>query len=184
MRGDKNMRIGLIGSAGTGRTTVALEVSKALELPFLGSHSITAKILDSEGYNYDPNIPVEHFLALPQRQQKLIQDRMVEEKKLGSFITDRTTLDHFAYALLVVHTYSDEQIEMFRKMCQDHMKSYTHLFYFKRAEVVKRNNLRTANKWFQMHVDFIIRGLLDDWKVTFTPVDPSNATTAVLNALK
>lgn len=163
----KLFKIGLIGTPGSGRTTVAVQLSERLQLPFLTSKSVTQKILDRDGFDYMSGMYVENFLAEKSREKELIDSKIKSEKDAKGFITDRTTLEQFAYALLVVEQYSDEEILKLQDKCRKHLGIYTHLFYFPRAFTIKKNGVRTTNKFFQMKMDFIIKGLLSEWNVKF-----------------
>ena len=66
--------------------------------------------------------------------------------------------------------YSDEDIVELEQMCRANVERYTHLFYFNRPDKIKNNGLRTVNTFFQMKVDFLIRGIIDDWEVEIIDV--------------
>lgn len=116
------MKIGLIGAAGGGRTTVAMEVARKLNVHFISSHSITRPILERDKYNYSMGY-VEYFLG--PREKELIECRIDEESKFKSFVTDRTVLDQFAYLMLSLQHFSTEDVEKMEAVCRAHMKTYT-----------------------------------------------------------
>ena len=159
------MKIGLVGCPGTGRTTVAMELSNTLGISFVSSKSITQKITQRDGYIYSPNHFVEYFLAVKSREFELVNARIAAEAGVTDFITDRTTLEQFAYALLRLDTYSTEDINKLREICCDNMNHYTHIFYFPRVNEIKENGLRTSNYYFQTQIDYVIQGLLKEWNI-------------------
>lgn len=163
----RKFKIAMLGTAGTGRTTVALEISKKLNIPFLASSSITKPILERDGFSYSSGLFVEKFLSVKNRELEIIGKKIELESHCDEFITDRTTLDNFAYLFLNIEQYSDVEVEQVRKLCFDNMCKYSHLFYFSRTnKPIKNNGVRTVNKWFQMQVDFIIQGLVKEWDIT------------------
>lgn len=164
-------KIGLIGTPGSGRTTVAFKLSDQLHIPFLSSRAVTQKILERDGYNYDSGVYVENFLAVKHREKELIANKIKSEREVECFITDRTTLEQFAYALLEVEQYEDGEIEKMENTCKGHLKLYSHLFYFKRSNDIKINGVRTTNKFFQMKMDFIITGLIGEWNIPVIEID-------------
>lgn len=165
-------RIGLIGSAGLGRSTFALNISKAKDIMFLRSKDITRPILKKHGYVYGRDIPVEMFLSKKEIEWELVDERIYAESLLsGGFVTDRTTLECFCYALLNVEHYSDEEIRMLEKLCKENMNKYTKLFYFPyKNGWLEDNGLRTTSVYFQWKVDMMIRGLLTDWDIHYLVV--------------
>ena len=166
----KQYKIGLIGTPGSGRTTVAFQLSEKLQIPFLSSRAITQKILERDGYNYSSDAYVEKFLAEKHREMELVENKIKSEKDAKNFITDRTTLEQFAYSLLEIEQYGDDEISKLRDKCRKHLDIYSHLFYFKRAEDIKGNGVRTTNKFFQMKMDFIIKGLVLEWNIAVVEV--------------
>ena len=160
-----NLRIGLLGCPGSGKTTVASKLAEELNIPFLSSRSITQQILDRDKFDFVSGMYVEKFLATKHREFELVENKISIENKSDSFVTDRTTLEQFAYALLEIHQYDDNEIKDLQKKCQNHLKTYTHLFYFKRSDDIKKNGIRTTNKWFQMKVDYLIMGLIKEWGI-------------------
>lgn len=164
---EKHKKIGLIGCPGCGKTNLAFKISESLKIPFLSSRSLTQKILDRDKYDYASGIYVERFLASKDREFELVESKISIEKKEKSFVADRTTLEQFAYALLQIEQYEDEDIIELQDKCYKHMSYYTHLFYFQRKNDIKQNGVRTTNKWFQMKVDYIICGLLKEWGVKY-----------------
>ena len=159
-----DIRAGFLGCSGTGRTGVATELSRRLSLPILLSRTITQPILQRDSYDYASGQQVERFLASERREIELISTRIKREKELGSFVSDRTIIDHFAYLLLDVDNYSDADMKEMSLICMEHAKTYTHLFHIPWPTVKpKSNGVRTLNRWYQYSVDAVIRGLCQSW---------------------
>lgn len=181
-----NYKIGLIGSAGIGKSSIASELSKKIDVIFLKSKDITRPILKKYNFNYSEGIAVEKFLSEKDIESEIVNKRIYQESLLtGGFITDRTTLECFAYALLSVETYSDDEISLLEQICYENIKKYTHIFYFPyKNGWLEDNGLRTVNSFFQWKIDLIIRGLLDDWGIEAITVKAENPIEFILNKLK
>ena len=161
-------RIGLIGSAGLGKSGVATEVAKKMGIPFLRSKDITRPLLKELGYDYDSCECVEKFLSSKDIEYSIVDKKVRQEQLLekDGFITDRTTLECFAYALLSVDKYGEDEISTLERVCKENMKLYSHLFYFPyKGGWLESNGVRTVNTYFQWKIDMLIRGLIEDWGI-------------------
>ena len=170
-------KIGLIGSAGLGKSGVATEIGKALDIVFLKSKDITRPLLNARGYDVSKCECVEKFLSEKEIEYEIV-DRKINQEQLmtGGFVTDRTTLECFAYSLLSVEKYSPDEISMLERICRENMANYTHLFYFPyRNGWLEDNGIRTVNTYFQWKIDMIIRGLLEDWGVHAVEMEAGQA---------
>lgn len=168
METSENMtyRIGLIGSAGLGKGHIAEELGNRLGIVFLRSKDITRPILSEHGYQKGDC--VEKFLSDKELEYEIVDRKINQEQMMSEngFVTDRTTLECFAYALLSVEDYSPDEIEMLERICRENMGKYTHLFYFPYGNGwLEDNGIRTTNAYFQWKIDMLIRGLLKDWGV-------------------
>ena len=161
-------RIGLIGSAGLGKSGIATELAKKLGIAFLRSKDTTRPILKELGYDYDKCECVEKFLSDKDIEYSIVEKKTRQEQLLrdSGFITDRTTLECFAYALLSVDKYEQDEIALLEKVCKENMSQYTHLFYFPyKGGWLEANGIRTVNTYFQWKIDMLIRGLIEDWGI-------------------
>lgn len=156
-------RIGLVGSAGLGKSTVASMLSKKFSIPFIKSKDITRPILSEFGYDYASGQFVERFLSRPEIERRIVDERIrIEGSQSGGFVTDRTTVECLAYALLDVEQYDDEQLDAIKEDCFSHLKSYDSLFLFVNdGGWLEDNGLRTINRFFQWKTEMIICGLMD-----------------------
>lgn len=163
---DDIFKIGLVGCAGLGKSTVAEKISNEKKIVFLRSKDITRPILKKYKYVYGDE-PVELFLSRKEIEYEIIDERIYAEELLcGGFITDRTTLECFCYAMLNINKYSDDEIKMLEKICRANADKYTHIFYFPyQTGWFEDNGLRTTSVYFQWKIDILIRGILADWKI-------------------
>jgi len=161
------LKIGLIGCAGGGRSSVAREISKELSLPFLSSKDITRPFLQRYGYVYGEDNYVEKFLGQKTIEFQIVEKRLEEELMLsGGFVSDRTSVECFCYSFLSLCTYKPDDFSLLESMCRESISSYTHLFYFPFKGVwFEDNGLRTINASLQWEIDILIRGIISDWNL-------------------
>lgn len=186
-------KIGLIGAAGLGRSTLAKEIAREKNITFLPSKNITRPILKKHGWNAlsasRSGCNVEKFLARKDIEFELVSDRIYQESLLVcGFVTDRTTLECFAYSLLRIEDYSDNDLKTLEDICRGNMSKYTHIFYFPYTSGwYEDNGIRTMSSYFQWKIDMMIRGLLNDWDINYVQMpgkmDMQEKSQFVLNCL-
>lgn len=182
------MKVGLIGAAGLGKSTICKEIGKEFDIVFLQSKDMTRPILKKYNYEYSSNEYIEKFLAKKEIEFELVSERIYQESLLSAgFVTDRTTIECFAYALLNCNEYTSEDLDVLESICQKHILNYTHLFYFPYdCGWFEENGIRTVDSYFQRKVDMIIRGLLKDWDVNViqVPRERDNIKEFIFQSLK
>lgn len=180
-----NHKIALCGCPGTGRINIAMELSLLLDIPLVSSKDMIKSILMRDGYQHSSNSFVELFLADKKRELELINHKIYEESLHESFVTDRSTLENFAYALLRVESYTQEDINALQELCKNNMNKYSTVVYFPRVSEIEENGLRTVNVFFQQKIDYIIQGLLTDWQINYIrlPVNSTNITKTIMNRI-
>lgn len=180
------LKIGLIGTGGCGSTTIAKEVSSIINIPFIKSSDMTKIILKRDNYDYEPNHFVEKFLSEKNREFELINLRINQEHELNNFITDRTTLENFVYALDSLENYTMDELNIIHEKCFNNMKNYTHLFYLKRRENIKNNGIRTINVFYQRNIDYLIKGTIKDWNLNVIELyeDINLSIETIINSVK
>ena len=183
---DRIYRIGLIGSAGLGKSGVATEIGRKLDLPFLKSKDLTRPLLEAYGYDASKCACVEKFLANKDIEYEIVDKKIRHEQLMSNgFVTDRTTLECFAYALLSVEDYDSSEISTLEKICRENMANYTNVFYFPYKDGwLEDNGIRTMNTYFQWKVDAIIRALIDEWGVKAVDVPKDGRLEYMLKILE
>lgn len=168
------MRIGFIGCAGCGRSSVARELSTALSLPFLSSKDITRPFLQRYGYVYGEDNYVEKFLGQKTIEFQLVEKRIEEEGFLPcGFVADRTSVDCFCYAFLSLCSYSNDDFDMLESVCKENVLGYDYLFYFPFIGTwFEDNGIRTINRALQWQIDMLIRGVIADWGLKVCTIPP------------
>ena len=155
-------RIGIVGCAGTGKSSLAEGLAKALLIPFLKSKDITHLIVSRDGYDYSSGVQIERFLANTGRQNEILR-RTLEQQSVEQFVTDRTMIDLAAYALCELRE-SVDTVQHIVETCRKNMSRYTHLFLCPWQNTpMTDNSKRTLNPWYQLIIHAIERGIMDDW---------------------
>ena len=160
-------RIGLIGCAGLGKSTLASKISSELQIPFLNSKGITRPVLQKYCYEYSDDCFVEKFLAKKEIENEIVSRRLEEESILSSgFITDRTTLECFCYSFLSITSYTNDDFKLLEKICKKKKKNYTDLYFIPISSGwYESNGIRTININFQRMIEMLINGVILDWSV-------------------
>lgn len=161
------MNIGFLGCAGCGKGHVAAKLSQKLKIPYLNSKDITRPVLKKYGYEYREDNYVEKFLSRKSPQFQIVDQRIYQQSLLsGGFITDRTTLQCFAYSFLNLCSYTAEQFQLLQKMCRQNLNKFDVLYYFQQqGSWIQDNGLRTKDINLQWKIDILIRGLIQDWEL-------------------
>lgn len=158
-----SLRIGIVGSAGCGKSSLSEAVSFKLGVPILKSREITESILKRDGYDYSSGIQIERFLANTGRQNEILR-RTIEQQTVENFVTDRTVVDLAAYAVCEMHHSDSSALRRIIDTCRKNVVIYTHLFLCPWKDVpVTDTQKRTLNPWYQFLIHAIERGILDDW---------------------
>ena len=157
-----NLRIGICGAGGTGKSSLAESLAKSLGIPFLKSKDITYLILKRDGYDYSSGIQIERFLAHTGRQNEILR-RTLEQQSIPEFVTDRTVIDLAAYALSEMRENTDAMKHIV-ETCRKNTTLYTHLLLCPWQDApLTDNGKRTLNPWYQFVIHAIERGIMDDW---------------------
>lgn len=175
-------RIGIVGAAGTGKSSFAESLSGELGIPFLKSKDITQQILVRDNYDYSSGIQIERFLSHTRRQGEILR-RTLEQQSAEQFITDRTVVDLAAYALVEMNSDSDTVKHVY-ETCRKNISLYTHLFFCPFSDMtVTDNGRRTLNPWYQKLVHTIERGIMEDWNKGYWLIESDNTQQRVVEVM-
>jgi hypothetical protein len=154
-----------MGAGGTGKSKVASDLAEKLGIAYLAAKGITRPILDRLKYEYSSGVYVEEFLANSERQKEILELTLDAEGKAGDYVTDRTSIDIAAYAIVLLHR-KPEFVDEIVDACRGHAKTYTHLFLcpWEPTQLLP-NGVRTLNPWLQFMIHSTVLGLLREWDV-------------------
>jgi len=182
-----DLKIGIVGCAGTGKSTLGNALEKRLGVPFLAARRITQPILDRDGYDYCSGVQVERFLADVSRQREIVDRTVEQHQEHSAFITDRTFVDLAAYAVCELH---DSDVKLLRNIleeCHKQVSTYTHLFICEwRDGAVPDNHRRTLNPWYQFQIYALELGLIEEWGLShhhLTGIKVDNRVDEIVSAL-
>ena len=171
----KLIKIGVCGTSGTGKTSLAEALSVKLHIPLLKSREITDDILKRDGYDYALGIQIERFLANSGRPNEILRRTIAQQQQEEQFVTDRTVVDLAAYAVCELHDMDVRAVRHILEACKKNVGSYTHLFLCPWQDVpVENNKRRTLNPWYQFLIHTVEIGILQEWKCPYTILTATN----------
>jgi len=171
-----SIRVGFIGASGTGKTSVAQELSRAKDLPLHPSvvRGTFAKFNQTQ----------MSLASSPVEQQWLIQNACFQEKIIQDAanlpgIYERTLLDHYCYCLLYcAPVISDEVGAAMEWEVLKNLSQYSLLYYFPLYPwpTSPADGFRVVQNTFRETQDLILRGFLTKhrlWNEVHTMLDRS-----------
>lgn len=176
-------RVGIVGCAGSGKSSFAEMLAKTLDVDFLKSKEITQDVLTRDGYDYSSGIQIERFLANSGRQNEILR-RTIEQHSAEQFATDRTVIDLAAYVVCEMNAETNV-VKHIIETCKRNVGRYTHLFLCPWRDVpLTDNKRRTLNPWYQFMIHAVERGIMDDWGCRYHIIEPDDTDKRVKEALK
>lgn len=158
-------RIGIVGSAGTGKSGLGRMIAARLDVPFLAAKDITRQILENEKYDWGSGVYVERFLARKECQDQILRGTVAQQEKHESFVTDRTSIDLAAYAIAELRD-ETEKVNEIVAVCRGYAETYTHLLLCPWGVVpLEGNGIRTIDPWYQFTIHSLMLGVLDEWGI-------------------
>lgn len=162
-----NIRIGIAGASGTGKSSLALELQSRLAIPFVASRDITNNILSRDGYVYGSGVQIERFLASGNRPMEVFHLLKKKVAKSPAFVSDRTFVDLAAYAICELQDDDPTLLRKIYNQCRKEVRVYTHLVFLPWKDVpVRDNHRRTLNPWYQFLIHSVSLGIMKEWGVT------------------
>ena len=164
MNEPRMLRLGIVGAAGTGKTSLAEALAVKFGVPLLKSREITEDILKRDGYSFASGIQIERFLANSGRQNEILRRTIEQQNSVKGFVTDRTVVDLAAYVVCEMHDRDVVAVSRLLDTCRKNVAVYTHLFMCPWRDVpVQDNKRRTLNPWYQFLVHVVEMGMLREW---------------------
>ena len=164
----EHIRIGLMGSSCSGKTTTArilavnigLELQREIESDILSEWIKAGKIEDKS--DLVPELSREF-------QEQALRIRERNSKRVVRGISDRTATDLLVYNRLYVQPFFPEDYALdFTSRCHEVMRTYSHLFLFPAGILPLENNgFRTVNRDYQSIIHELLVGVLEDLKLSY-----------------
>lgn len=149
-------KIGIVGSHGTGKTSLAKSLSEILNLPLISE--IARK--------YDVNTEDKRELYLV--QQHILIDQMLSEgyhQHIG-YVSDRTTIDNMVYFMLRTNHSIDELADYVQK-AMSNVKNYSHVIYLPIEFELKDDGFRLTDIKFQLDVDCKLKDIFSFFEIKY-----------------
>ena len=155
------MRVALIGSHNTGKTTVFEMLKRNKDL----AHYYFAPEPTHEIVDCDFKINAESTDCSQLAMLSIYMENMLPQNS----IQDRCILDNYVYALYLHRNgiISNNVVRFIWKKVLNHIKEYDYFFYFPIKFPLQDNNFRSVNKEFQEEIDKIFRYVLFTLKEKF-----------------
>lgn len=143
------MKIAIIGSQSVGKSTLAGELSKRLNLPLITELA--------RRWNIEKVAQTE----LIHIQKELLKLQIQEENHNGQFISDRSTIDNLAYWLHNVSPIVDKEENCFYiKTALDNVKNYSHIFLLTPEFYPVDDGFRNTNIIYQLQIAEVVHTIL------------------------
>ena len=138
---NKQFKIGLFGSHGTGKSTLAKEVSNYFKIP----------LIDKTMRDMWQKYGISDFEKLPRQARKVFQYKAIlnqiqkEDVQKDGFVTDRTVIDNLAYTIDSSEI-SDLELSFYKALVKERLKTYSHLIYVPIEFTFEKEKLRASEK--------------------------------------
>jgi len=157
------MKIGISGSHGTGKTSLAKKLSKQFDLPLITEVARDVNIMLLKGNQYC------------QAQRDILIKQIEEEGKYQSFVSDRTVIDNLAYFISICsHIVSIKEIKWYVNEARNHISVYDKIYYLPIKFELVDNGFRFTEMSVQKNIDDIIRSILYLWNIEFEEIKNGN----------
>lgn len=152
------MKIAFTGSSSTGKTTLAKALEEKLILKYINVDS--RKIIDDLNHSNIDNLNEQEFIDF---QKLWLNEKLVNEKSIDNFITDRTYIDAIAY----MQNRNINNIELFNKYIKN-MDIYDFIFYLPIGRIpFFDDGYRSKNEESNKNVDKLIIELLEKYSIKY-----------------
>jgi nicotinamide riboside kinase len=163
-----DLRIAIVGSFSTGKTTLAELLARRLDLPLLPE---AAREVVALGFKLDKD-------ATPETETLIFLKQYNNELSTERFVGDRSLIDVMAYAGWVLdnqaHTKEMALWEECVQLAERRLRTaYSHVFYLPIEFPIVLDGLRPDDPDFQREIDLRILGLLDAHGIVYETVTGS-----------
>ncbi|MGI8425710.1 MAG: AAA family ATPase [Actinomycetota bacterium] len=163
-----SIRIAIVGSFSTGKTTLAEELAARLDLPLLPE---TAREVVELGFKLDKD-------ATPATEALIFLKQYNNEISTPDFVGDRSLVDVMAYAGWVLDNQpATKEIALWeecKKLAERRLRgNYSHVFYLPIEFPIVLDGLRPDDPQFQKEIDERLLSILEYHDIGFTSVTGS-----------
>jgi deoxyadenosine/deoxycytidine kinase len=160
-----SLRIVIVGSLSTGKTTLAERLARELNLPLLPE---AAREVVELGFKLDKD-------ATPETETLIFLKQFNNELSTSQFIGDRSLIDVMAYAGWVLDNQPRRKETALWEECEElaerHLRTnYSHVFYLPIEFPIVLDGLRPNDPEFQKEIDSRILRLLDTHGLSYETI--------------
>lgn len=158
------MRIGIMGAAGTGKTTLARYLAQHLGVPVVGDYIVT--VLKEQGRDSWKGVGDP-----PQRKKVRLDSlrrKVAAEAEHPGFVSDKTVIDYLAYWLANQSEHEERHTnQSFVDTCREAVKRYDVIVFMPYRDQVDYAPGRQQDPYHNLKVAAHKRGLLALWDLPF-----------------
>jgi adenylate kinase family enzyme len=163
-----DLRIVIVGSFSTGKTTLAEVLARRLELPLLPE---TAREVVELGFKLDKD-------ATPETETLIFLKQYNNEISTDEFVSDRSLIDVMAYAGWVLDNQPHrKEVALWHecvRLAERRLRSnYTHVFYLPIEFPIVLDGLRPDDPAFQKEIDARVLSILRSHDIDYDTVKGS-----------
>lgn len=150
-------RIGVSGSAGTGKTTLGMALAEALDVPFI-PEGMRRRL--EAGFDIHTLTRDQHRDLLVELFDETLAAMADAERHAGGFVVDRTALDFAAFWLYFGFAFDIAATEQFMIAVRRASHRYDKILMLPWGALpLLEDGIRTPNPWVQLHFQAIVEKL-------------------------
>lgn len=174
----RTLKIGLMGSHDTGKTTLGYTICSKLKtkhynVDFVAevARHIPATLKVNEGTNF----ATQYWIL----NEQINEEILAILRGANMIVTDRTVVDNYTYAyraaLPNLGQISQEDLKVMEVKCLHWAKTYDFLFYVTIPEKkMEEDGFRATDKEFQLEIDANLKQIIKDWNLKAVTLRGSN----------
>ncbi|MHA1652038.1 MAG: AAA family ATPase [Candidatus Helarchaeota archaeon] len=165
----RTLKIGLMGSHDTGKTTLGFSICGKLKtrhynVDFVAevARHIPVQLTLNKGTNFE----AQYWIL----NEQINEEILAKLRGANMIVTDRTVVDNYAYAyrasLPHVKQISEDDLKVMEIKCLHWVKTYDFLFYVTIPEKkMEDDGFRDTDKQFQLEIDECLRQIIKKWNL-------------------
>jgi len=174
----RTLKIGLMGSHDTGKTTLGFTICSKLKtrhynVDFVAevARHIPVQLTLNEGTNFE----AQYWIL----NEQINEEILAKLRGANMIVTDRTVADNYSYAFRAalphVNQVTEEDLKVMEVKCKHWVKTYDFLFYVGIPNKKMENDrFRATDKQFQLEIDNCIKQIIIDWNLSVVNLEGNN----------
>jgi thymidylate kinase len=174
----RTLKIGLMGSHDTGKTTIGFTICGKLKTRHYNvefvqeiARHIPSQLIVNKGTNFY----TQYWIL----NQQINEEILAILRGANMIVTDRTVVDNYAYAFRASQSHikqvSEDDLKIMEAKCLHWVKTYDFLFYVPIPEKkMEDDGFRSTEKQFQLEIDDYIQQIVKDWGLNVVTLEGTN----------